>query len=204
MQLTVRDVSKFLDVSESTVIRWIKQRGLAGPARGRPVPLQPGRAAGVGDGQPRSRFPWSCSTTWRRMTSRAPAWPRRWKPAASSTSSRTPTRSGPCAAWSRSCRCRTASTASCSCGSSWPGRLRRRTAIGDGIALPHVRNPDRPPRRAADGHALLPGAAGRLRGAGRQAGAGAVLAHLPDDAEPPADAVAAVLCACTTRGSRRP
>ncbi len=28
MQLTVRDVSRFLDVSESTVIRWMKQRGL--------------------------------------------------------------------------------------------------------------------------------------------------------------------------------
>ncbi len=28
MQLTVRDVSKFLKVSESTVTRWIKQRGL--------------------------------------------------------------------------------------------------------------------------------------------------------------------------------
>ncbi len=28
MQLSVRDVSKFLDVSESTVARWIKQRGL--------------------------------------------------------------------------------------------------------------------------------------------------------------------------------
>jgi PTS system nitrogen regulatory IIA component len=28
MQLTVRDVSKFLNVSESTVIRWINQRGL--------------------------------------------------------------------------------------------------------------------------------------------------------------------------------
>jgi PTS system nitrogen regulatory IIA component len=28
MQLTVRDVAKFLDVSESTVTRWIKQRGL--------------------------------------------------------------------------------------------------------------------------------------------------------------------------------
>ena len=31
MQLTVRDVSKFLNVSESTVTRWIRQRGL--PAR---------------------------------------------------------------------------------------------------------------------------------------------------------------------------
>lgn len=31
MQLTVRDVSKFLNVSDSTVTRWIKQRGL--PAR---------------------------------------------------------------------------------------------------------------------------------------------------------------------------
>jgi nitrogen PTS system EIIA component len=31
VQLTVRQVSKFLDVAESTVIRWIKQRGL--PAR---------------------------------------------------------------------------------------------------------------------------------------------------------------------------
>ncbi len=28
MQLTVRDVTKFLDVSEATVLRWIKQRGL--------------------------------------------------------------------------------------------------------------------------------------------------------------------------------
>lgn len=28
MQLSVRDVSKFLDVSEATVVRWIKQRGL--------------------------------------------------------------------------------------------------------------------------------------------------------------------------------
>ncbi len=28
MQLTVRDVSKFLNISESTVTRWIKQRGL--------------------------------------------------------------------------------------------------------------------------------------------------------------------------------
>ena len=28
MQLTVREVSKFLDAAESTVIRWIKQRGL--------------------------------------------------------------------------------------------------------------------------------------------------------------------------------
>ncbi len=28
MQLTVREVSKFLNVSESTVTRWIKQRGL--------------------------------------------------------------------------------------------------------------------------------------------------------------------------------
>jgi len=28
MQLTIRDVSKFLNVSESTVTRWIKQRGL--------------------------------------------------------------------------------------------------------------------------------------------------------------------------------
>ena len=28
MQLTVRDVSRFLNVSESTVPRWIKQRGL--------------------------------------------------------------------------------------------------------------------------------------------------------------------------------
>jgi nitrogen PTS system EIIA component len=28
MQLTVRDVSKFLNLSESTVIRWIKQRGM--------------------------------------------------------------------------------------------------------------------------------------------------------------------------------
>ena len=28
MQLTVRDVSKFLNVPESTVTRWIKQRGL--------------------------------------------------------------------------------------------------------------------------------------------------------------------------------
>jgi len=28
MQLTVRDVSKFLNVSESTVTRWINQRGL--------------------------------------------------------------------------------------------------------------------------------------------------------------------------------
>src|SRR5260370_28444915 len=28
MQLTVRDVSKFLNVSEATVTRWIKQRGL--------------------------------------------------------------------------------------------------------------------------------------------------------------------------------
>src|ERR1700728_3952791 len=31
MQLTARDVSKFLNVSEATVTRWIKQRGL--PAR---------------------------------------------------------------------------------------------------------------------------------------------------------------------------
>ena len=28
MQLTVRDVTKFLNVSETTVHRWIKQRGL--------------------------------------------------------------------------------------------------------------------------------------------------------------------------------
>src|SRR3954453_21128583 len=28
MQLTVRDVSRFLSVAESTVARWIKQRGL--------------------------------------------------------------------------------------------------------------------------------------------------------------------------------
>src|SRR5437764_2107644 len=28
MQLTVRDVGKFLNVSEATVTRWIKQRGL--------------------------------------------------------------------------------------------------------------------------------------------------------------------------------
>src|SRR5262245_61966042 len=28
MQLTIREVSKFLNVSESTVTRWIKQRGL--------------------------------------------------------------------------------------------------------------------------------------------------------------------------------
>ena len=28
MQLTVREVSKFLNVAESTVIRWIKRRGL--------------------------------------------------------------------------------------------------------------------------------------------------------------------------------
>src|SRR5262245_28142743 len=28
MQLSVRDVAKFLKVSESTVVRWIKQRGL--------------------------------------------------------------------------------------------------------------------------------------------------------------------------------
>jgi PTS system nitrogen regulatory IIA component len=28
LQLTVRDVSKFLNVAESTVTRWIKQRGL--------------------------------------------------------------------------------------------------------------------------------------------------------------------------------
>ena len=28
MQLTVRDVSRLLNVSESTVTRWIKQRGL--------------------------------------------------------------------------------------------------------------------------------------------------------------------------------
>ena len=28
MQLTVRDVTKFLDVSEATVTRWIKRRGL--------------------------------------------------------------------------------------------------------------------------------------------------------------------------------
>jgi PTS system nitrogen regulatory IIA component len=31
MQLTVRDVSKFLNVAEATVVRWVKQRGL--PAR---------------------------------------------------------------------------------------------------------------------------------------------------------------------------
>ena len=28
MQLTVRDVGKFLNVSEATVTRWVKQRGL--------------------------------------------------------------------------------------------------------------------------------------------------------------------------------
>ena len=28
MQLTVRDVSRFLDVSDSTVTRWVKQKGL--------------------------------------------------------------------------------------------------------------------------------------------------------------------------------
>ena len=66
------------------------------------------------------------------------------------------------------------------------------TGIGDGIALPHVRNPivlhvD------ARWSPLLPGAGRRFRRPGRQAGAGAVLADLPDHAQPPADALAAVV-----------
>ena len=49
MQLTVRDVSKFLQVSDSTVTRWIKQRGLPSHHVGGRYPFQPSRALGVGD-----------------------------------------------------------------------------------------------------------------------------------------------------------
>ena len=52
MQLTVRDVSEVLDVTESTVTRWIKQRGLPARHVGGQYRVQPGGAAGVGDGQP--------------------------------------------------------------------------------------------------------------------------------------------------------
>ena len=47
----------------------------------------------------------------------------------------------PAGPWSRSCRFRRASTASCSCGSSWPGRLRRARRSATASRLPHVRNP---------------------------------------------------------------
>ena len=141
MQLTVRDVSRFLNVSESTVTRWIKQRGLPCPAVRRPVPLQPGRIAGVGHGQPDQGL---------RGDVRPPGGGRRAGPepgggpgSRRDLLSASGHQQGPrvAGAWSRSCRFRTASTASCSCGCSWPGRRRRPRRSATASPLPHVRNP---------------------------------------------------------------
>ena len=58
---------------------------------------------------------------------------------------------------------------------------------------PACPQPDRPACRAADGHALLPGTARRLRGAGWKAGARAVFHDLPDECAATSDTFAAVL-----------
>ena len=124
MQLTMRDVTKFLDVSESTVTRWIKQRGL--PAQHVGGQYRFNRA---------ELLEWATANQVKVSlelfdhleadANRSRPWPRRWKRVASSMGSRTPTRTAPCA-WSEFCRFPTASTGSCSCGSSLPGKLRPR------------------------------------------------------------------------------
>ena len=140
MQLTVRDVSKFLQVSDSTVTRWIKQRGLpshhvGGRFHFNRVELLEWATAN------RSRSAWRRSTNWRRRTSPAQAWSRRSKPAGSSIKFKNTNKERTLRALVEVLplpetidrelllRLFLAREASAS------------TAIGDGIALPHVSNP---------------------------------------------------------------
>ena len=84
MQLTVRDVSKFLKVSELHGDPLDQAARPSYPSGGRSIPFQPGRAAGVGDGQPDQGLRRGVRPTGARTTSPARAWSRRWKPAGSS------------------------------------------------------------------------------------------------------------------------
>ena len=67
------------------------------------------------------------------------------------------------------------------------------TAIGEGIALPHVRNPIVLHVEQPNGHLVLSCPSRRLRGARWQAGAHALLPDLSHHAKPFANALAAVL-----------
>ena len=178
MQLTVRDVAKLLDVGESTVTRWIKQRGLPAQWVGSQhrfnraellewatanqikvsldlfdnldteVESPPSLVEALGAGGIFHRLP----DTNKEKALRA---------------------SGSSAAASRRDRPGTAVAA-----------LPCQRNVGDhGDRRRHRPAPrpesDCPQRRSAHGHALLSGAARGLRGAGWQAGTRLVLAHLP-------------------------
>ena len=141
MQLTVRDVSSLLKVSEKTVYRWIKQGIL--PAYRVNEQYRFNRA---------ELLEWATSRKINvsaeifeepesHADAAARASPRRCRPAASSTASAARTRSRCCARWSSTCACRRRSTASSCCACCWRARALRSTGIGDGIAIPHVRNP---------------------------------------------------------------
>ena len=80
------------------------------------------------------------------------------------------------------------------------------TALGNGIAVPHVRNPIVMHISAADGHALLPRTGDRVRGARRPAGPHVVHDCQPHDPRPPSSAGSAGLCAAAAgfcRGDRQ-
>ena len=173
------------------------------PACGRPVPLPPGRVAGVGDGQQDQGLAGGVRRPGARTTSQSRAWSRRWRPAGSSIGVKNTDKERALAALVEVLplpeevdrelllRLFLAREASAS------------TAIGDGIAIPHVRNPIVLHVDAADGHALLPGASRRLRGARWQTRARALFADLSDRAKPLADALAAVVRLAGRRSSRR-
>ena len=201
MQLTVRDVSRFLDVSESTVTRWIKQRGLpaqhvGGQYRFNRVELlewatanqikvsvevfdhleaedEPGPS--LAEALEAGGIFYGLQDTNKERALRALV-------------EVLPLPEG--VDRELLLRLFLAREASATHGDRRRHRLAARA------------QPDRAARRAPDGHALLPGAAGRLRGARWQTGARPVFAHLPDDAEPPADALAALLRPARREASR--
>ena len=203
MQLTVRDVSKFLQVSESTVTRWIKQRGLP--------------SHHVGGQYHFNRVELLEWATANRLKVCVEAFDRLAAEDEPSPSLVEAIETGGIFHHikdsTRSVRLRAlvevlplpetvdrelllrlflAREASAS------------TAIGDGIALPHVRNPIVLHVDAPDGHRVLSGPSRRLRCARRQGRAHALLAHLPHGAKPFADSVAAVLriARCEVQGGR--
>ena len=125
MQLTVRDVSKFLKVSDSTVTRWIKQRGLpthqvGGRFHFNRVELLEWATANE------SRSASKRSTSWRRRRARSGSLVEAIETGGIFHHIQEYQQGAHAARlWSRCCRFRKASTASYYCGSSWLGKRRR-------------------------------------------------------------------------------
>ena len=170
MKLLVKDAARLLDVSEKTIYRWIKQGSI--PAYRVNEQYRFNRA---------ELLEWA---TARRIRV-SPEIFREEESEAASLPDLTEALAGRrhplpdrrqrqgdacCARSSRRCACRRRSTASSSTRCCWRARRSARPAIGDGIAIPHVRNPVVLHVERPIGHALLPRAADRLRRARRPAG----------------------------------